>query len=127
MKKLIAVIAMLLFAAPAMADDNLLRQLGLAGLEEVSVQEAEEVAGRGFVYAFGEVASSAATAAVDLDEGLTEAAQQLELEGLNAVEGLAAANSEISYTFSEDDGGAIYMVQGSLITMSSVIVAGAAE
>ena len=127
MKKLIAVIAMLLFAAPAMADDNLLSQLGLAGLEEVSVQEAEEVAGRGFVYAFGEVESSAATAAVDLDEGLTEAAQQLELEGLNAVEGLAAANSEISYTFSEDDGGAIYMVQGSLITMSSVIVAGAAE
>ena len=127
MKKLIAVIAMLLFAAPAMADDNLLSQLGLAGLEEVSVQEAEEVAGRGFVYAFGEGASSAANAAVDLDGGLTEAAQQLELEGLNAVEGLAAANSEISYTFSEDDGGAIYMVQGSLITIYSVNVAGAAQ
>lgn len=127
MKKMIAMIAMLLCASPALAEDNLLSQLGLAGLEEVSVQEAEEVAGRGFVTAFGQVDSEAATASLDLDEGLSVAFQDLELTGLNAVEGLAGANSAVNYSFSDNDGADIYQAQGSLMTMSSVIVGGAAK
>ena len=51
MKKFFALIALVCCAAPATANDNLLSSLGLAGLEEVTVQEASEVAGRGFVYA----------------------------------------------------------------------------
>jgi hypothetical protein len=127
MKKMIAMIAMMLCASPALAEDNLLSQLGLAGLEEVSVQEAEDVTGRGFVAAFGQVDSEAATASLDLDEGLSVSFQDLELQGLNAVEGLAGANSAINYSFSDNDGADIYQAQGMLMTMSSVIVGGSAK
>ena len=126
MKKLIAVIAMLLFAAPAMADDNLLSQLGLAGLEEVSVQEAEEVAGRGFVYALGVSESSAS---VDDVSGVGDMAaiQDLELQGLNALEGLTGASSALSFDLSSAEGIDIYQVQGSLNVGAATVVAGAAK
>ena len=126
MKKLIAVIAMLLFAAPAVADDNLLSQLGLAGLEEVSVQEAEEVAGRGFVYALGVSESSAS---VDDVSGVGDMAaiQDLELQGLNALEGLTGASSALSFDLSSAEGIDIYQVQGSLNVGAATVVAGAAK
>jgi high-affinity K+ transport system ATPase subunit B len=125
MKKMLMAIALLVGAAPAMADEGLLSQLGLASMETVSATEAQEVSGRGFVYAFGDVTTSVDAAEIDL--GLGASFQELELEGLNAVEGLAGASSSTSYSFSENDGFDIYMMQGSLNVTSQVIVGGTAR
>ena len=53
MKKLLAIVAVLLMAAPAVANDNLLSQLGLSGIQVVTADEASQVSGRGFVSSLG--------------------------------------------------------------------------
>jgi high-affinity K+ transport system ATPase subunit B len=125
MKKLLLSIALIACASPAMAEDNLLSALGLGGIEQVTTVEAQEVSGRGFVFAFGDVTTSVDSAEIDL--GIGASFQELELEGLNAVEGLAGAASSTSYTFAENDGLDIYMMQGTLNVTSQVIVGGAAR
>ena len=126
MKKFLALIALVCCVAPASANDNLLSTLGLAGMEKVSVQEAEEVAGRGFVYAFG---TSESSASIDDVSGAGEMAalQELELQGLNALEGLTGASSALSFDLSESEGPETYQIQGSLNVGAATVVAGAAN
>ena len=126
MKKFLALIALVCCVAPASANDNLLSSLGLAGMEKVSVQEAEEVAGRGFVYALGVSESSAS---VDDVSGVGDMAalQDLELQGLNALEGLTGASSALSFDLSEAEGAEVYQIQGSLSVSAATVVAGAAN
>ena len=126
MKKFLALIALVCCVAPASADDNLLSTLGLAGMEKVSVQEAEEVAGRGFVYAFG---TSESSASIDDVSGAGEMAalQELELQGLNALEGITGASSKLSFDLSSAEGADIYQIQGSLNVGAATVVAGAAN
>ena len=126
MKKFLALIALVCCVAPASANDNLLSTLGLAGMETVSVQEAEEVAGRGFVYAFG---TSESSASIDDVSGAGEMAalQELELQGLNALEGITGASSKLSFDLSSAEGADIYQIQGSLNVGAATVVAGAAN
>jgi len=126
MKKFLALIALVCCVAPVSANDNLLSTLGLAGMEKVSVQEAEEVAGRGFVYAFG---TSESSAGIDDVSGADEMAalQELELQGLNALEGITGASSKLSFDLSSAEGADIYQIQGSLNVGAATVVAGAAN
>jgi hypothetical protein len=126
MKKFLALIALVCCVAPASANDNLLSSLGLAGMEKVSVQEAEEVAGRGFVYAFGTSESSASALEIS-GAGEMAAIQELELQGLNALEGLTGASSALSFDLSEAEGAEVYQIQGSLSVSAATVVAGAAN
>ena len=126
MKKFFALIALVCCAAPATANDNLLSSLGLAGLEEVSVQEANEVAGRGFVYAYGTSATDANVADFSA-AGTMSAWQELELQGLNALEGITGAQSSFSYDLSSADSMDLMQIQGSLNVGAATVVAGAAR
>jgi len=126
MKKLIALIALACCVSPATADDNLLSSLGLAGMEVVSVQEANEVAGRGFVFAFGSSETSANVADISA-MGNMSAWQELELQGLNALEGLTGAQNSLSFDYSSADSIEIIQFQGSLNVGAGTVVAGAAN
>ena len=126
MKKLIALIALACCVSPATADDNLLSSLGLAGMEVVSVQEANEVAGRGFVFAFGSSETSANVADISA-MGNMSAWQELELQGLNALEGLTGAQNSLSFDYSSADSIGIIQFQGSLNVGAGTVVAGAAN
>jgi hypothetical protein len=126
MKKFFALIALVCCAAPATANDNLLSSLGLAGLEEVTVQEASEVAGRGFVYAYGTSETGASIADFSAI-GNMAAWQELELQGLNALEGITGAQSSFSYDLSSADTVDLMQIQGSLNVGAATVVAGAAN
>ena len=62
MKNALVILALVAFASPAVADEGLLAQLGLQDLQVVSQEEATEVRGLGYVYAYGDVETS-----IDLD------------------------------------------------------------
>lgn len=129
MKKALLSLALLVCASPALANDNLLNRLGLSGLEAVAQDEAATVKGRGFVAAYGN--SSAAISAGNIQDifSWTEviSAQDLELVGLNSVEGLTGSSASISYDVSETDGFDAYMAQGSLTITSGTVVVGSAN
>ncbi|MEC7408474.1 MAG: hypothetical protein VYB72_06660 [Planctomycetota bacterium] len=129
MKKALLSLALLVCASPALANDNLLGSLGLTGLEVVAQDEAAAVRGRGFVAAYGN--SSAAISAGNIQDifSWTEviSAQDLELVGLNSVEGLTGSSASISYDISETDGVDVYMAQGALTITSGTVVVGSAH
>ena len=54
-------------------------------------------------------------------------AQDLELVGLNSVEGLTGSSASISYDISETDGVDVYMAQGALTITSGTVVVGSAH
>jgi hypothetical protein len=130
MKKFILCVALFACASPAVAQDDLLNSLGLSGLEVVAQEEAVQVSGRGFVAAYGHSSAAITAGAVGEIFSWTDisSAQDLELMGLNAVEGLTGASASISYDVSDasSDFGSS-MSQGSLLITSGTIVVGSAH
>ena len=126
MKKLLAIVAVLLMAAPAVANDNLLAQLGLSGIQVVTADEASQVSGRGFVSAFGE-SSVSGTGTGGLGLWDFASAQDLTLEGIQQLMGAIASAGEASVDYSSDDGGVFSMYNGSLSVAAGSTVAGSAD
>ena len=126
MKKLLAIVAVLLMAAPAVANDNLLAQLGLSGIQVVTADEASQVSGRGFVSAFGE---SSVTGAGGGGLGIWDFAstQDLTLEGIQQLMGAVASAGEASVDYSSIVGGVSSMYNGSLTVGAGSTVAGTAD
>ena len=126
MKKLLAIVAVLLMAAPAVANDNLLAQLGLSGIQVVTADEASQVSGRGFVSALGESsvmgAGSGGLGAWDFSS-----AQELTLEGIQQLMGAVASAGEASVDYSSDAGGVFSMYNGTLSVAAGSTVAGSAD
>ena len=109
MKKLMTIFAVMLMAAPAAADENLLSKLGLAGLEIVSADAASQVTGRGFVASYG-------TSVVEFDLDPFEdgsftydifddvemlAEQELTMSGIQRLDGLTGATNTIEVDLSQ--------------------------
>ena len=130
MNKIFACIALLCLATPAVAEDNLLAKLGLSGIQTVNETQASEVYGRGFVFAYGKVTNRLEAGGLGdmFDLATSESEQDLELLGLNIVEGITGATNSINFDLSEtkDDGTRI-IAQGNLTVTSTTIVAGAAN
>ena len=120
MKKVLAIVAVLMFAAPVMANDVLLAQLGLSGLQVVSVDEATQVSGRGFISTNGMV-----EAEIDFADTLgsplgfftdIDANQSIDVEGLNNLASILGAAGSIEVDYSEDTDG-LYFVYGGKVTV----------
>jgi hypothetical protein len=130
MKKALFTFALLVVASPAFASDNLLDNLGLSGLQVVTQEEATEVKGRGFVSAYGTSSAAISAGAVGDVFAWTDiaSAQDLELVGLNGVEGLTGSSASIAYDISEADNvSGSLMSQGSLTVTAGTIVVGSAH
>ena len=126
MKKLLAIVAVLLMAAPAVANDNLLAQLGLSGIQVVTADEASQVIGRGYVSALGESSVSGSGAG---GMGIWDFAssQELTLEGIQQLMGAVASAGEASVDYSAIVGGVSSMYNGSLTVGAGSTVAGSAD
>ena len=126
MKKLLAIVAVLLMAAPAVANDNLLSQLGLSGIQVVTADEASQVSGLGFVSAYG-------TSHVEGGGGgsVTGAefasSQELTLEGIQALMGAVSSAGQISIDNSVDDNGGYIMENGILSVGTGSTSVGSAD
>ena len=130
MKVALTLVASLLFTAPALADENLLMSLGLSDLQVASETEASQVSGKGFVLAHGLSSNWIDVGPIgeSFDLARAEAHQTLELAGLNMLEGITGATSEVTFDLSEADGtGSHLMTQGSLTITSSTVVLGSAH
>lgn len=114
MKKLLAIVVVMMLAAPAVAEDGLLAQLGLSGLQVVSMDEASQVSGRGFITSHGMVESE-----IDFEDGTffladIDAFQEIDLEGLENLSGALTALGNMTVDFSEDEDGDFWIFGGSL-------------
>ena len=104
MKKVLAIVAVMLMAAPAVANDSLLAQLGLSGMQVVTDNEASQVSGLGFV-------SAVADSSVTVSEGWegfvmdAQSSQDLTLEGIQALAGAVTSASQMSIDGSYDEDG----------------------
>lgn len=122
MKKLLAIVAVMMLAAPAVAEEGLLAQLGLSGLQVVSMDEASQVSGRGFVTTHGFVEGE-----IDFDDGSfyladIDAFQEIDLEGLHNLSGALTALGSLTVDFSEDDDG-VYWIFGGAVTVAAATTA----
>ena len=130
MKKVLAIVAVLMFAAPVMANDVLLAQLGLSGLQVVSADEASQVSGRGFISTFGHVegeidfADDAAPLGFFTD---IDAFQQIDIEGLNNLTGALGAVAGIEVDFSEDMDGSYWVYGGKVSLLSQTTSSGTVD
>ena len=130
MKKLLAIVAVLLMAAPAVANDNLLSQLGLSGIQVVTADEASQVSGRGFVKAGG-LSSVVGDWVGPITDGTFGSSAGISLEGIQAM--LGAVSSAASHSIDEstdfDDGlkSGYHMVLGTLSVGSGSSTSGAAD
>lgn len=130
MKIALSLVAALLLTTPTRANDNLLISFGLADLQVVSETEANQVSGKGFVLAHSESSNWIEMDSIGeaFEQAQTEAYQSLELAGLNALEGLTSATSEVTFDLSEADASSSHlMTQGSLTITSSTVVMGSAH
>ena len=107
MKNALVILALVAFASPAVADEGLLAQLGLQDLQVVSQEEATEVRGLGYVYAYGDVETS-----IDLDpfkkydifdDAEGDSYMELYLQGLSNLEGILGASNSITVDFSQTE------------------------
>ena len=126
MKKLLAIVAVLLMAAPAVANDNLLSQLGLSGIQVVTADEASQVSGRGFVSSFGESAVNGSTTPLTI-MSVFEAEQAMGLEGIQALMGAVSSAGQISIDNSVDDNGDYNMQNGILSVGAGSTSVGSAD
>ena len=126
MKKLLAIVAVLLMAAPAVANDNLLSQLGLSGIQVVTADEASQVSGRGFVTSFGTsfVEGGGSGSVTGADFG---SAQEMGLEGIQALLGAVTSAGQISIDNSVDDNGDYIMENGILSVGTGSTSVGSAD
>ena len=130
MKIALSLVAALLFTTHTRANDNLLMSFGLADLQVVNETEAQQVSGKGFVLAHSESSNwiEMDSFGEAFEEAQAEAFQSLELAGLNALEGLTSATSEVTFDLSEAESGSIQLIiQGSLTITSSTVVMGSAH
>ena len=126
MKKLLAIVAVLLMAAPAVANDNLLSQLGLSGIQVVTADEASQVSGRGFVSSFG--TSQVDGGGIGSVTGADFAsAQEMALEGIQALLGAVTSAGQISIDNSVDDNGSYDMQNGTLSVGAGSTSVGSAD
>ena len=123
MKKLLAIVAVLLMAAPAVANDNLLSQLGLSGIQVVTADEASQVSGRGFVSSLG---TSYSHGWIDQPNWF-EANQEMGLEGIQALMGAVSSAGQISVDTSWDDNGSYDMQNGILSVGTGSTSGGSAD
>lgn len=130
MKFTLALLVSLLFVATSQADDDLLVEMGLSDLKVVKDTEASQVMGKGFVIAYG-LSSNAFELGVigsAFESAIAEATQNLELVGLNQVEGITGATNEISFDLSQATSEVdSFMIQGNMTISSSTVVAGFAN
>ena len=129
MKKLLAIVAVLLMAAPAVANDNLLSQLGLSGIQVVTADEASQVSGRGFVQASG-LSSVGGDWVGPITEGDFGSNAGIKLEGIQAM--LGAVSSAASHSIDESTDVNLprplhQMVLGTLSVGSGSSTSGAAD
>lgn len=133
MKYTIVVLALMGLAVPAMADDVLLSKLGLQDMEIVSNQEAQQVVGRGYVYAEGWSRNQFDIDAFEnfdiFDDVDGKSYQELYLQGLNVLEGLTGATNSFTFDFqqTEWDSTNQFDAAGSFSSSTSTIVAGSAN
>ena len=126
MKKLLAIVAVLLMAAPAVANDNLLSQLGLSGIQVVTADEASQVSGRGFVQAVG-LSSVDGDWAGPITQGTIGSNAQIDLEGIQAMLGAVQSAASLSIDESVDANGTFDMAAGSLSVAAGSSVSGSAD
>ena len=128
MKKVLAIVAVMLMAAPAVANDSLLAQLGLSGMQVVTANEASQVIGRGFVSADG---VSAIVGAIAVGDVITDAdvtsQMDLLLEGVSALNGALQSAGSIVIDESFNDGTDYSMASGTLTIVSGSQVSGSAD
>ena len=127
MKKLLALVAVMMLAVPAVADDSLLAQLGLSGLQVVSMDQASQVSGRGFVTSHGFVEGE-----IDFDDGTfyladIDAFQEIDLEGLENLSGALNALGSLTVDFSEDLDGAYWIFGGAVNVGAATTAIGLAD
>jgi len=126
MKKLLAIVAVLLMAAPAVANDNLLSQLGLSGIQVVTADEASQVSGRGFVQASG-LSSVDGDWVGPITAGDFGSNAGIDLEGIQAMLGAVQSAASLSIDESVDANGAFDMAAGSLSVAAGSSVSGSAD
>ena len=126
MKKLLAIVAVLLMAAPAVANDNLLSQLGLSGIQVVTADEASQVSGRGFVQATGGSEVSGAWLG-PITDGTFDSSAGIDLEGIAAMLGAVQSAASLSIDESVDANGTFSMAAGTLSVASGSSVSGSAD
>ena len=126
MKKVLAIVAVMLMAAPAVANDSLLAQLGLSGMQVVTAEEASQVSGLGFVSSFGDSAVDGLTEGYVVD-GTFSSAQDLTLEGIQALAGTVSSAGQISLDDSYNDNGDYYMSNGTLSIGAGSSAVGSAD
>ena len=133
MKNALVILALVVFASPAVADEGLLAQLGLQDLQVVSQEEATEVRGLGYVYATGD-----AETFIDLDpfnkfdifqDASGDSYMELTLQGLSNLEGVVGASNSVTVDFSQSefDTQSMFDFAGSLGVSSGAVVGGSAN
>jgi len=126
MKKLLAIVAVLLMAAPAVANDNLLSQLGLSGIQVVTADEASQVSGRGFVSSLG-TSEVEGGGGLIVNEASFGSMQDMWLEGIQALAGAVSSAGQISIDNSVDDNGGYIMENGILSVGTGSTSVGSAD
>ena len=127
MKKLLAIVAVLLMAAPAVANDNLLSQLGLSGIQVVTADEASQVSGRGFVSALGDSHVDGSTNPMITIPSIFDSGQEMGLEGIQALMGAVSSAGQISVDTNWNDNGNYDMQNGILSVGAGSTVVGSAD
>ena len=136
MKNALVILALVVFASPAVADEGLLSQLGLQDLQVVSQEEATEVRGLGYVYAYGD-----AETFIDLDpfygtedfdifqDASGDSYMELYLQGLSNLDGVVGASNSVTVDFSQSefDTQSMFDFAGSLGVSSGAVVGGSAN
>ena len=133
MKNALVILALVVFASPAVADEGLLSQLGLQDLQVVSQEEATEVRGLGYVYATGD-----AETFIDLDpfnkfdifqDASGDSYMELYLQGLSNLEGVVGASNSITVDFSQSefDTDNMFDFAGSVSVSAGAMVGGSAD
>lgn len=126
MKKVLAIVAVMLMAAPAVANDSLLAQLGLSGLQVVTAEEASQVSGLGFVSSVADssVAVTDAWEGFDMD---VASSQDLTLEGIQALAGAVTSASQMSFDGSYDEDGVYGMYNMTMSVGAGSTAVGSAD
>jgi len=133
MKNALVILALVAFASPAVADEGLLAQLGLQDLQVVSQEEATEVRGLGYVYAYGDVETSIDLDPFDnfdiFDDADGDSYMELYLQGLSNLDGIVGASNSITVDFSQTewDGDSQFDYAGSFSVTAGAVVGGSAN
>jgi len=127
MQKVCVFVMACLIVVPAMANDGLLKKLGLGGMQVVSDAEASQVIGRGFVFSIGFV-----EVAIDFDDGESngtdiDAFQDIWLEGLSSLTGETAADGILPVDFSGNNNGDIWIYSGSVTAHAETSASGSVD